>query len=105
MQMNTSFWTLKKKLLTAFVVVGLVPLLIVGAIVTKVADDALVDAAFKQLESVRGMKRSEIEGYFRTIESQVLTLSESTMTVEAVRAFSAHPSRSERVGRSRPDRA
>ena len=87
MQMNTSFWTLKKKLLTAFVVVGLVPLLIVGAIVTKVADDALVDAAFKQLESVREMKRSEIEGYFRTIESQVLTLSESTMTVEAARAF------------------
>ncbi len=87
MQMTKSFWTLKKKLLAAFFGLGLLPLLIAGAIVTKVADDALINAAFKQLESAREMKRSEIEGYFRTIESQVLTLSESTMTVEAVRAF------------------
>ena len=84
MAFKKSSWTLKKKLLVAFLSAGLIPLLIGGFIVNQQASDALETAAFKQLESLREVKRREIENYFQTIHDQVLTMSESTMTIFAM---------------------
>jgi len=84
MSTNKSSWTLKKKLLIAFLSTGLIPLLIGGFIVNQQASQALETAAFNQLESIREIKRNEIENYFQTIHDQVLTMSESTMTIFAM---------------------
>ena len=84
MSTKKSSWTLKKKLLIAFLGVGLLPLLIGGFIVNQQASQALETAAFNQLESIREIKRNEIENYFQTIHDQVLTMSESTMTIFAM---------------------
>ncbi len=80
-------WTLKKKLLVAFLCTGLLPLLAAGTIVTILSVEALENGAYSQLESVREVKRREIENYFDTIHNQVLTLSESTMVGSAMQGF------------------
>ncbi len=77
-------WTLKKKLLLAFLSVGLIPLIIGGLIANNQAGHALENAAFNHLESVRDIKRGEIENYFQLIHDQILTLSESSSTIFAM---------------------
>ena len=84
MATNQSSWTLRKKLLLAFLSAGMLPLIVGGFIANYQASNALEQAAFKQLESIRDIKRSEIENYFRTIRDQVLTLSENSNTVFAM---------------------
>ena len=84
MAIKNSGWTLKRKLLVAFLSAGLIPLLIGGFIVNQQASIALETAAFNQLESLREVKKQEVENYFQTIHDQVLTMSESTMTVFAM---------------------
>jgi len=84
MAFKKSNWTLKKKLLVAFLSAGLIPLLIGGIIVNQQASDALEKAAFNQLESLREVKRREIENYFQATHDQILTMSESTMTFFAM---------------------
>ncbi|MBL4762457.1 MAG: methyl-accepting chemotaxis protein [Gammaproteobacteria bacterium] len=82
-----SRWTLKKKLLVAFLSAGLLPLLTGGFILNMQASTALEAASFNQLVSLREIKRSEIEDYFESIHNQVLTLSESSMTILAMKAL------------------
>ncbi|MFT7672945.1 MAG: methyl-accepting chemotaxis protein [Gammaproteobacteria bacterium] len=82
-----SSWTLRKKLLVAFLFSGLVPLLSAGFIVTKLFDEAIEDASYSQLETVRAVKQAEIKDYFQTISNQIQALSESTMTVFAMKTF------------------
>lgn len=82
-----SEWTLKKKLLVAFLSAGLLPLLIGGFTLSMQASTALEKASFNQLMSLRELKRNEIENYFESIRNQVLTLSESSMTISAMKAL------------------
>ncbi len=84
MASKKSNWTLKRKLLLAFLSTGLIPLIVGGLIANKQAGDALEAAAFNQLESIRETRRRQIEGYFQSIHDQVLTLSESPNTIFAM---------------------
>ncbi len=84
MATKQSSWTLKKKLLLAFLSAGLIPLVVGGLIANNQASNALKSAAFNQLESIRETKRRQVEDYFQNIHDQVLTLSESTNTVFAM---------------------
>lgn len=59
-----------------------------GLLSVQTADNALKQAAENQLVSIREAKKSQIENYFSTIREQVITLSSSTMTVDAVQQFS-----------------
>ncbi len=53
-------------------------------IATDTASEALEFAAKNQLISIRDTKKTQIEDYFATIRSQILTLSNSRMTITAM---------------------
>jgi methyl-accepting chemotaxis protein len=55
---------LKPKLTIFFLLVGLVPLAIVGWWATQSATDSLLDASYAQLKAVRGIKANQIEKFF-----------------------------------------
>jgi methyl-accepting chemotaxis protein len=81
-------WTdlrLRNKLLAAMLIAGLMPLAITTFLVARQSDQALESAALKQLESVREVKKSQVERYFALLHQQVRELAESTMTVDALR--------------------
>ena len=53
------------KLTGLFLVVGLIPLAVVGWLAIHQADEALMQKAFDQLDSVREIEKHEVEGYFK----------------------------------------
>jgi methyl-accepting chemotaxis protein len=74
---------LRNKLLIAMLAAGLLPLAITTYMVTKRSGEALQQAAFQQLESVREVKKSQVERHFAQLHQQVRELAESTMTIDA----------------------
>ncbi len=74
-------------LIISMLCAGLIPLVGVSVYIITGSRDALHEQSFKQLESLRGVKKAQIEDYFEQIASQVETMSESRMTIEAVQAF------------------
>ena len=55
---------MKPKLISLFLLVGLIPLIFVGWWGSRLASNALMDKSFGQLESVRGIKKAEVQKYF-----------------------------------------
>ena len=53
------------------------------------AREALEDQALLKLTAVRELKVRQVEDYFRSLRREVLTLAQSSTTVDAVRAFNA----------------
>jgi len=80
---------IKKKLILFATGLSVIPLLIavilLEIIATYDANIALEEAAKNQLISIRDTKKTQIEDYFKTIRSQILTLSSSRMMVTALR--------------------
>ena len=74
---------LRNKLLIAMLVAGLLPLGITTYLLTERSGAALQQAAFAQLESMREVKKSQVERYFGQLHQQVRELAESTMTSDA----------------------
>ncbi len=75
------------KFLAAFLTVGIIPLAIIGIISYINASSALEKQAFAQLQSLRDIKRNQIERYFQTINDQILTFSQDQMIVDVMRVF------------------
>ncbi len=75
--------SLKVKLITLFLIVGLIPLLVGVVISYKSASTALEHETMNQLISVRELKKTRIEEYFKTIEHQALSFSENLMVMDA----------------------
>jgi hypothetical protein len=73
------------------VIVGLVALAvgIASWIGYRNGSKSLTEAAFRQLTGIRRSKGYQIESYFRTVRSHVLTLSDDRMFVTAMREFAA----------------
>lgn len=76
---------MKPKMIGLFLIVGLVPIAIVGLQSTSKAKDALMESSFNQLEGVRGIKKVQIEEFFaqRKGDMGVLVETASTLRVEA----------------------
>lgn len=74
--------TLGKKLLTAFLVVGLLPLIVASLITMQKAGDALETQAFNQLTQVREIKKKQIEQFFAERQGDMSVLME---TVDAMK--------------------
>lgn len=55
------------KLLISFVLVGLLPIAIVGFISSSASKKALNQAAFEKLQAVKQTKKDQIEGYFKQV--------------------------------------
>ncbi len=75
------------KVITLFLIAGLVPLAVMGVLSNNSSSKALKQQAFNQLVSVRETKKKQIEDYFSTIRKQVRTLSENGMIVDAMKEF------------------
>lgn len=79
---------IKKKLILFAAGLSVIPLLIAVIILENIAtydaNIALEEAAKNQLTSIRDTKKTQIEDYFKTIRSQVITLSSSRMMVTAL---------------------
>jgi len=78
---------IKSKLIITFLIVGLVPFIAIGLITLSKSSTEIQSQAFQKLEAIREIKKSSIERYFHTIRDQVLTLSQDTMVVDAMREF------------------
>lgn len=74
---------LSYKLLIVFLVVGIVPLILLGVIALDRSTNALQVAAFNQLEAVQAIKRSQVESFFEEREGDLSVLTE---TVAALRS-------------------
>ncbi|MEM6928708.1 MAG: methyl-accepting chemotaxis protein, partial [Myxococcota bacterium] len=90
--------SVRLKLLAAFLLVGLAPLLIATAIgsvrassalqtATERASEDLEQQVERQLVAIRDLKRGGVEDYFRRVQSQVRTFSEDQMVVDSLPAF------------------
>ena len=80
---------LSTKLITSFLLVGLIPFIVIAWIAVSVAKEGLINARFDQLRSLREIKAQQIEDNFEVIRNQAKTLSNSTMIVDAMREFRA----------------
>ena len=79
------------KLVTAFLLIGILPLLISSFISSKNAGDALTKASFNQLAGIREIKKNQIESFFqeRKGDMQVLMETVSTLQDDAFHKLSA----------------
>ena len=75
------------KVITLFLIAGLVPLAVMGIISLNSSSKSLKQQAFNQLVSVRETKKKQIEDYFSTIRKQVRTFSGNGMVVDAMKGF------------------
>ncbi|MGR3173778.1 MAG: methyl-accepting chemotaxis protein [Candidatus Scalindua sp.] len=75
------------KVISLFLIAGLVPLAVIGILSLNSSSKALKQQAFNQLVSVRETKKKQIEDYFSTIRKQVRTFSENGMIVDAMKEF------------------
>ncbi len=67
---------------------SLIPLAITCMIILLNASSAIENQAFHQLDSIRQIKKSQIESYFSTIANQLVSLAENPNTVSAMQNFS-----------------
>lgn len=76
------------KLLTAFFIVGVIPFAVMAMVALIKAQSALCDQAFAQMQSMRDVKKGQVNSYLETIKSQILTFSEDRMIISAMSEFS-----------------
>jgi PAS domain S-box-containing protein len=75
------------KILIILVLVAASSVGLFGYLGFKAARESLLAESFKKLTAVREMKAQQIEDYFDTIVSQVVTFSESRTVIEAMKEF------------------
>jgi methyl-accepting chemotaxis protein len=75
------------KLIAGFLIIGLIPVLVVSFMLMNKADNELMKGSFDKLKAVRDIKKISVERYFKTINDQVLTLSNNQMVVNAMKNF------------------
>ncbi len=89
---------MKPKLMAVFLLVGLIPLILVGWWSVRVATDGLMAKSYAQLENVRQIKKVQIEKYFAERQGDLDVLMETVGTLrqnafeklEAVQMIKTH---------------
>lgn len=72
------------KLITSFLLIGLLPMMIFAAIAIQQADRGLKVLASQQLESIRDSKKASVERYFETVHREVVTLADTQVILQAM---------------------
>ncbi|MBF0465021.1 MAG: methyl-accepting chemotaxis protein [Nitrospirae bacterium] len=80
---------LKMKLFALFILIGMIPFTTVGIYSYSKTRDRFVQKTLDKLVGMRELKKSQVEQYFSRIIAQASTLSESRMTVDAMKEFSS----------------
>ncbi|MCI4624582.1 MAG: methyl-accepting chemotaxis protein [Candidatus Magnetoovum sp. WYHC-5] len=78
---------IRYKLLAAFISIGLLAILSIGTVGYNTAQNSLKQEHFNKLRAMKEIKANQIEDYFEQTRNQVLTLSQSTMIVNAMAEF------------------
>ena len=73
---------LKPKLIGLFLLVGLVPLAVIGFWASNLSTDALMHSKYEELRAIRDIKENQVTDYFTVIEHEMNSLTE---TVYALR--------------------
>ena len=76
---------LSVKLISLFLFFGLVPLLVVSMLINNQASQALRQKSFDQLESMRQIRKAQVESYFRERLGDVAVLAESVAAADVLR--------------------
>lgn len=69
------------KLLTAFLLIGLLPLLISSFISSKSSEKALTEASFNKLTGIREIKKQQIQNFFKERQEDMEVLAETVNTL------------------------
>ena len=69
--------TIKKQLITALLLVGLIPFAVMGITSYMSSHEALVKEAFSKMTMARDLKKSQLSDYFKMMEKNVATISEN----------------------------
>lgn len=77
--------TLNAKIITLFVIAGLLPFIITGVLSYQIAKKSLHDQSFNQLVSVRDIKKKQLEEYFEKIRLDISALSEDPTICSAIK--------------------
>jgi class 3 adenylate cyclase len=77
--------SIKYKLLSVLLGIGAAAVITTGLLGYEAGKRGLTQTAMNQLTGIRRSKAHQIESYFRSIRSQVRTLRESRMTIDALR--------------------
>ncbi|HMA61201.1 MAG TPA: cache domain-containing protein, partial [bacterium] len=80
--------TIKTKLLIAFIILGIVPVLIMSFLSIRRSSSELMDKSFAQLESIRQIKQNQIEGFFEERMADVEVYAFNTAVQTAAQRFS-----------------
>ncbi|MDD1780253.1 methyl-accepting chemotaxis protein [Enterovibrio sp. ZSDZ35] len=85
------FGKLKSKLLLIFLVIGVLPIMVVGYLALSKTSEALQQQAFAQLVSMREVKKTQIETYFARAfnDVQILSGSEDAKQIQKLMQFYA----------------
>lgn len=81
------FKKINHKLVFSFLSLSLLPLVIFAFFSINMAKNTIEQQAFNQLESVRTIKKSQIENYIRSLKSSLLVLTSSPTTAIALKEF------------------
>lgn len=76
---------LKPKLITLFLIVGIIPLVLVGWIANNSAHDALIDISQDELQAVREMKKNQINDMFRKCKGDAKIFSSMIFIEQAIK--------------------
>ncbi len=83
---------IKEKVTLMAISLSLVPVLAAVVIMSHIAlgdaDKAVKEVVEKKLVAIRDSRKSQIEDYFKTIQSQVISFSNNRMVIDAMREFS-----------------
>ncbi|MBF0623155.1 MAG: methyl-accepting chemotaxis protein, partial [Magnetococcales bacterium] len=75
--------SVKTKLQMMIMVAGTVPLIIISLAASWVSEDALKEAAYQQLVSIREIKKAQIEDYFKAGQNDMAVLVETVSSLKA----------------------
>ncbi|MCB0281938.1 MAG: methyl-accepting chemotaxis protein [Calditrichaeota bacterium] len=79
--------SIKLKIILAMILVIVVTISVLGYNAYSVGGEVMKETSFNNLTAIRETKKQAIESYFLQIENQVVTLSNSTMIIDAMKEF------------------
>ena len=79
--------TFSNRLLLAVLGVSLIPLAVLGGTMYVIASRSLIAAETQKLESIRAVKIDDVTDYFHSVRDQLLTMSESRLSAQAMQEF------------------
>ncbi|HCD51562.1 MAG TPA: hypothetical protein DEQ34_03885, partial [Balneolaceae bacterium] len=85
--MKDTFKGLRKKLIVSTFFIGIVPTILLLAVLFKIIGDNTESTIESKLVSVRDLKKAEIINYFETIDAHLSTLANNTEVIEAIHEF------------------